>query len=296
MTLSNRNDISITELVFYTPALLFSVFLCLRHGFGPNKGWLFLLIFGLIRLVGASLELATIGFPTSIPLQTSAALLSSVGLSPLMFITLGLLFRVCKSINKNHYTVIQTMHIRLLRIPIIIALVLVIIGSNTSAGDLIHDGTYPIQQITKIGIIILVAIFAVIFAITALFMYRRSDAEPEERRLIKAIATSLPFLLIRLVYVVLIYFSHIRTFSILYGSIVALGCMAIMQEMLVVIIYIGVGLTLPRKTKEHRVQMESRWSRGRMRLAGGFQRFIQSLERPKAFFRRLRGHDRSIKG
>jgi hypothetical protein len=219
MTLSDRNNISIVELVVYTPALLFCVFLCIRHGFG-SKGWIFLLLFNAIRLAGASLELATIGFPTSIPLQTSAALLSSVGLSPLMFTTLGLLFRVCKSINKNHHTVFQTIHICLLRIPIVIALVLVIIGSNTSASDFINHGTYPIQLVTKIGIIVLVAVFAVIVMITAMFMIRRSHAEPGERRLINAIAASIPFLVVRLIYAVLIMLSHIRTFSILYGSVI----------------------------------------------------------------------------
>lgn len=249
MTLSNRTDISIVELVFFTPALLFSVFLCVRHGFGPNKGWLFLLIFSLIRLAGASLELATIGFPTNIPLQTSAVLLSSVGLSPLMFITLGLLFRVCKSINKNCHTIFQRIHIRLLRIPIIIAIVLVIIGSDASASDLTKHGTYPIKPMSKIGIILLVAVFAVIVLITTEFMIRRSYAEPAEQRLIHAVAASLPFLVIRLVYVLLVFFSHIRTFSILNGSLVAFGCMSLMQEMLVVIIYIGVGVILPRKNK-----------------------------------------------
>jgi hypothetical protein len=294
MTLSNRNDISIIELVVYTPAELFSIFLCIRHGFGPNKGWIFLLIFSLIRLVGASLDLATIGFPTSIPLQTTAALLSSVGLSPLLFTTLGLLFRVCKSINKEYQTIIQTIHIRLLRIPIIAALVLVVIGSDTSAGDLINHSTYPIQLITKIGVIILIAVFAIVVLITTTFMIRRSHAEPGERRLINAIAASLPFLAVRLIYVVLAMFSHIHTFSIIYGSVVSLGCMAIMQEMIVVIIYIGVGITLPRKFKEPRVQVqeESRWSRGRTTMAGGIERFKTFLERPKAFVQRLTGHKR----
>jgi hypothetical protein len=89
-------------------------------------------------------------------------------------------------------------------------------------------------------------------------------------------------------------FSHIHTFSIIYGSVVSLGCMAIMQEMIVVIIYIGVGITLPRKFKEPRVQVqeESRWSRGRTTMAGGIERFKTFLERPKAFVQRLTGHKR----
>lgn len=288
MTLSNRNDLSIVELIVYAPACLFGIFLCVRHGFGPNKGWIFLVTFSLVRISGASLELATISFPTSIPLQTSAALLSSVGLSPLLLITFGLLFRVCKSINKEYHTLIQTKHIRLMRLPIIAALVLVIIGSDNSASDLVHHGIYPIQVMTKVGIILLVAVFAFVVLVTAMFMFRSAHAEPGERRLIKAIAASVPSILIRLIYVVLITFSHIQMFSVLYGSVVGLGCMAIMQEMIVIIIYIGVGITLPRKIKEPRVQAESRWTRDRTIPEGRVGRSTAFLGRPAS------GHERVV--
>lgn len=250
MTLSDRNKLSIAELVCYTPALFCSVFLCIRHGFALYKGWIYLLLFSLVRISGASVELATIAAPTDIPLLTTAVLLSSIGLSPLLLTTLGLLHRVCKSINKEQPTIINARLIRLLRIPIVIGLVLVIIGSDNSASYVQKHGTYPIQIETKIGIIIIVAVFAAIVTITALFMSQRSNAEPGERRLIYAIVASIPSILVRLLYVLLIFFSNIQIFSILHGSVVALGCMAIMQELIVVIIYIGVGLTLPRRVKE----------------------------------------------
>jgi hypothetical protein len=250
MTLSNLNDLSIVELIGYTPACLCSTFLCIRHGFGINKGWIFLLMFSLIRIAGASLELATIRSPTSIPLLTSATLLSSIGLSPLLLTILGLLHRACKSINKEHRTIIQPIHIKLLRLPIILALVLVIIGSDNSANYLTHHGTYPIQHITKIGIIILIAVFAVVVLITGIFLFHNSHAEPGEQKLIYAIAASIPCILIRLIYVALVTFSHIQNFSVLHGSVVTFGCMAIMPELVAVIIYLGVGITLPPKRKE----------------------------------------------
>lgn len=250
MTLSNLNDLSIVELIGYTPACFCSTLLCIRHGFGLNKGWIFLLIFSLIRIAGASLELAIIHSPASVPLLTSATLLSSISLSPLLLTTLGLLNRACKNINKEHHTLIQSIHISLLRLPIIIALVLIIIGSDNSANYLTHHRTYPIQHITKIGIIILIAIFAVVVLITGIFMFNISHAEPGERGLIYAITASIPCILIRLIYVVLITFSHTQKFSVLHGSVVTFGCMAIMPELIAVIIYLGVGFTLPRKTKE----------------------------------------------
>jgi hypothetical protein len=250
MTLSNSNDLSIVELIFYTPACLFSIFLCLRHGFGMNKGWVFLLIFSLIRIAGASVQLATIGCPTSIPLLTTAALLASIGLSPLLLTVMGLQFRVCKSINKEYRTLIQPMTIRVAHLPIFVGLLLIIFGMDGSAAYLKKHGTFPTEVITKIGVLLLVAVFAFVVLTNAMFMFRSSHAEPGERRLLNAIAASIPSLLVRVLYIVLITFSHIQMFSILHGSIVALACMAIMQEMIVVLIYIGVGITLPRRIRK----------------------------------------------
>jgi len=111
-----------------------------------------------------------------------------------MFTTLGLLFRVCKSVNKEYHTLTRTIHIQLLRIPILVALVLVVIGSDASASDLINHGTYPIEFITKIGVIILIAVFAITITITASFMAYQAHAELGERRLVNAIAASIIFL------------------------------------------------------------------------------------------------------
>jgi hypothetical protein len=50
-------------------------------------------------------------------------------------------------------------------------------------------------------------------------------------------------------------------FSILHGSIIALACMAIMQEMIVVLIYIGVGITLWRRIKKPKEESQSNETR-----------------------------------
>lgn len=279
MALSNRNALSVAEIVLFTPAFLFTVFLCVRHGFGPNQGWLFLLLFVVIRLIGTSLELSTISNPTSIPLQTAAALLTSVGLSPLLFCTIGLLIRVCRSINKVRHTWIRDLYLRLLRIPIVLALVLVIIGSDESAGDLIHHGVYPIKPITKVGIIVLAVTFAIIVFTTGKFLLLRSDAEQSERRLLYAIAASLIPLLVRLINVFLTMFSHVRTFDVIYGSVVATACMGFMQEILVVMIYISIGISLPRFVYEA-TGKESMWSRFRARRRIRTMRFRKIFNLP----------------
>jgi hypothetical protein len=135
------------------------------------------------------------------------------------------------------------MAIRVAHLPIFVGPLLIIFGINGSASYLKKHGTLPTEVITKIGVLLLVAVFAFVVLTAATFIFRSSHAEPGERRLLNAIAASLPSLLVRVLYIVLIMFSRIRMFSILHGSIAALGHMEIMQEMIVVLIYIGVGIT-----------------------------------------------------
>jgi hypothetical protein len=71
-----------------------------------TKGWLILLIFSLIRIAGASLELATIGFLKLISLRTAAVFPPALAFSPLLLIALGLLHGISKGINKEYHTFI----------------------------------------------------------------------------------------------------------------------------------------------------------------------------------------------
>jgi hypothetical protein len=246
MTLTNRNDLSIVEVVFYAPILFLSILLCARHGF---EAWIAVLIFTLIRLAGASLELATIKHPT-IGIISSAVMLSSIGLSPLLLATLGLIMKVRESIDKEYHLRIRHIHLRVLRILILLGFALILIGMEIATHDYIVNGTFPINVTTKIGLVLLITIYAVLLLLTSFFFMKRSHAEPPERRLVKAIACSLPFILVRLIYAVLVIFSKVPAFNIFEARTVAYGLMAIFPEMVVVLLYVGVGMTLPRKTTQ----------------------------------------------
>lgn len=91
--LDDRAGVAIAEVIVYFPCLAASVYLCTRHGFKKVDGWLYTIIFCLIRLVGAILLLASYSNSSS-GLLTTSIVLSSVGLSPLLFATLGLLSRL----------------------------------------------------------------------------------------------------------------------------------------------------------------------------------------------------------
>jgi len=92
MGLSKQNGVSILELVIYFPLLVGAAVVCKRHGFGRSSGFIFTLILCLVRIVGACCELATIESDSKGLIETYL-ILQSVGLSPLLLATLGLLSR-----------------------------------------------------------------------------------------------------------------------------------------------------------------------------------------------------------
>jgi hypothetical protein len=88
-----RDGVSILELIAYLPALFVAALLVYRHGVRHSGGFIFLVIFTIVRIVGACCELATINKPST-GLYIAAAICSSIGLSPLLMTCSGLLSRV----------------------------------------------------------------------------------------------------------------------------------------------------------------------------------------------------------
>jgi hypothetical protein len=93
MHLNARGGISILELAIYAPSLFVAFFVCHRHGFGRSSGFIFTLILCLVRIIGAGCQLATYHGRPSNGLLEATIILDSIGLSPLLLATLGLLSR-----------------------------------------------------------------------------------------------------------------------------------------------------------------------------------------------------------
>lgn len=94
MAVSYRHGLSILEVVVYIPALFMALWMAYRHGFGRSSGWIFFVIFSLLRVIGSCCYLATISNPTSTNLYITWAVCNSIGLSPLTLACIGLLSRV----------------------------------------------------------------------------------------------------------------------------------------------------------------------------------------------------------
>ncbi|KAH9234213.1 hypothetical protein K456DRAFT_1947575, partial [Colletotrichum gloeosporioides 23] len=111
------------------------------------------------------------------------------------------------------------------------------------------DGTYQPQAITTASILLY---FAGFIAITAVIVVSRQAFTPLsqvphiERRLLVAIFLAWPFLLTRIIYSILGTFLRSKMFSMVRGDLGVYVAMAVIEEFVVIGIYLALGFFLVR--------------------------------------------------
>ncbi|KAL8371422.1 hypothetical protein RB595_001293 [Gaeumannomyces hyphopodioides] len=258
--LTTHNRISIAEICVYTPSLAVAIVLAIRHGFQRSSGWFYLILFSIIRLLAASLQLATINSPDNIGLVVGAMSLQAAGLSPLILISVGLLGRVSANIAKStsnaglHRRIFQLLHV-----VVLIGLILSIIGGN-KLGDSIGDleaqpggtfgalGSLQTPDESRAGIGLMLAGFGIVAGATAALSLQARSIETGERRVLGAVAVALPFVAVRIVYsAIATYDSSNRNFRWFdagpsyYSYLIG---MDVCMEMLAVLVFLTAGLLI----------------------------------------------------
>ena len=158
---------------------------------------------------------------------------------------------------------------QLAELLITVGLILSIIGGVNAGEDFGKTGIYKTQGLSKAGLGLFIAAFVILCLITATLVQSIRHAEEGEKRILLAVAVSLPFLLVRLVYSALAVFANKRSFSLFYGDVSILLFMALLEEVIVVVIYEGVGLTLKKVGKDRVAGGERGSGEHMMRMEGG---------------------------
>jgi hypothetical protein len=254
MTLDFHNGVSIAEVVIYTPCLAVAILLSFRHGFRRNAGWLFLIVFCLARIIGPCMQLATISQPTNVSLYTGSAILQNIGLSPLELAAIGLISRCLDSIHKSVNTFVDTRILKIIELLILVGLILGIVGGIDAGNTFETTGTYQPGTLNKAGTSLFIVSYLCIVLATVLTFFSISHAEEGEKRLLFAVAVSLPFLLVRLIFSIFSTFTKNKNFNLLDGNVTVLLCVALIEELIVVLVFEGVGLTLHQVPKEQHVE------------------------------------------
>ncbi|KAI1752406.1 hypothetical protein F4782DRAFT_501720 [Xylaria castorea] len=298
MGLTTHNIISIVQIIFFIPFLAIAIFLCIRHGFGHNAGWILLIIFSLARLIGASLQLATIAQPKNISLYIGVLTLQSIGLSNFIILMFAMLNRALESIEKARSTVLYPRILQYVQLLVLISLILGAVGSSTTSYG--ETGVYKVSTLSQAGVGLTIAEFGLLVLATVVVGLNVSYAEPGEKRIVLAVALSLPFLFVRVLYSAIGTFQPGSAFSVLTGNIYIFLGTVVIEEIIIVLIIEAMGLTLQVSPKTDTPSSSGLFKR----LGGGLfnhveRRFDGGYEprRPhRAGGRRERRHDRRYDG
>ncbi|RAK95515.1 uncharacterized protein BO80DRAFT_469349 [Aspergillus ibericus CBS 121593] len=240
MAVNYRHGLSILELIVYVPTLFISLWMGFRHGFKRSSGWVLLVIFSLARIIGSCCYLATISHPATIDLYIAWGVCTSIGLAPLISTCIALLSRANDSIERKTGRGIHPLIFRLLSLITLAGMVLCIVGStqSTNLTDIVNSSE------AKIGDVLYLVAWVGLCAMLLLIGSKYQSIEDGEHRLLLAVGISVPLLLIRLIYSLLSVFTHRSTFSMFTGNVTVMLVMTVLEEIVIVVVCLGVGVTL----------------------------------------------------
>ncbi|KAF2241062.1 hypothetical protein BU26DRAFT_410496, partial [Trematosphaeria pertusa] len=252
--------VSVVELVFYIPTLILALIVCSRHGFRRSSGWVYTLVLCIVRIVGAICQLVSYHDHSS-GVITATAVIDSIGLSPLLLATLGVLSRFVDFINAKSGATFTVKHFRLLQVLITVGLVLNIVGGTS--GNVQPDGKIEVQTTSKVGIILFIVSHVGLVLVYAASVPRTACVPPKERRVPVALLLALPFVLVRLVYSACAVFLHNHLFNIITGSVPVYVVMAVVEEFIVVAIYLLLGFAVDKLDDTQQGPLASRPWKGK---------------------------------
>ncbi|KAH0838637.1 hypothetical protein J3R83DRAFT_6960 [Lanmaoa asiatica] len=202
MSLNTQGIISAVTIAIYVPIFLLAFRIAYRYGVG-ERGWLLLVIFSLIRIVGGALLVAAeLTVPVVTGLYIGGYALEASGLSPLLLSTLGLLEIITEGPDRGR----KHAHVfRILHIVGTLALVLMIIGiSYTSSSSANTE--------RRVGVLLFAGLYICLVALAVMQWANRHRLMKYRKQLLVAVSAALPFLAVRTLYSVLSTFSS-STFS-----------------------------------------------------------------------------------
>ena len=122
----------------------------------------------------------------------------------------------------------------------LVGVILSIVGTTQNSD--ITQGIVTIE--TKIGLIFYLITWVCLCGLFVVILKRTESIEDGEHRLLLAVAVSVPLILVRLVYSYIFAFGGNSDFSLLSGNVTIQLVMCVLEEILVVLVCLGIGLTL----------------------------------------------------
>ncbi|KAL8969738.1 MAG: hypothetical protein Q9183_001857 [Haloplaca sp. 2 TL-2023] len=228
-----------------------------RHG-PKQRAWVALGILAVIRVVGDAMELVSLRRRNN-GYFIAAAILNGIGLNALLSAMAGLLGRANNVLltmqanqdsekGKNGHSGLRAKFVRkfkMIHVPLVVAVILTSIGSSyIYDSDSTNNPTG--RSLAQAGIIVFMVVLLGLVLLTSFTFGRFLQLPTGEKRILIAVAVSIPFLATRLTWSLLVYFDRKSTlFELKGGNIFVRSFMAVMEEWIVVILYLAAGLAAP---------------------------------------------------
>lgn len=250
--ISSSEILDIVEIVYFGPALLASAFVCVKHGFSRESGWLLLVILSLVRVIGASTGIAAVEDPTNTNLVICSLIMAGIG-STLMVATLtGIVNRIDSGSGRSPLPprvrkLVQTIGLA--------AVVLGIVGGIKIAGsdpDTRSDGyTY-----TKAAIILVLVQYLASIAILSFSTLNMRYILAGDRTLFFCVSIAAPFVLVRVIYSICAAFNPTSSIFSLRSDtntvIAVRAVLGIAMEIIAVSLFVFGGIKAPKISKGER--------------------------------------------
>jgi hypothetical protein len=159
-------------------------------------------------------------------------------------------------INARSQGMLTVKHFRLIQLLITLGLILSIAGG--SSGNTNSDGKITVSTTSKVGVVLFIVAYCALCMVCLVSMSSISYVPTFERRIAIGVIVALPFILVRLTYSALVVFVHNHLFNIINGSVAVFVAMRVVEEFIVVFIYILLGFTLERLQPDQQGEIASR--------------------------------------
>jgi len=230
------NSLSTASLAIYAVLSLPVFYILVKHWRQGLLGWLFLFIFCTIRLIGGALSLNSV--------SSTGSLLSSVGLSPLLLATSGILHeaRIYRIPYLNRK--VEWIYILLFHLLVVAGVVMVAMG----ASDLQSKDPKPSDEtIIKVGVSILTVSWLVLVAWSSATLVsnrhiKTAVAHREGTVLFNSVCFALGFVGVRVVYSLVAFITGAAYLNPVTGSIAARVLLGFLPELIATLAFIAAGI------------------------------------------------------
>lgn len=156
----------------------------------------------------------------------------------------------------------------------VVGAIIGVVGGTKMTSSGLNNVT--INGYVKAAVIIFLILFLIVLGILGFFAATRSCIETGEKRLLIAVALSTPFYFVRLLYALIGDFGNNPDFSSLTGSTTIFLAMAVIEEFVIVVVCLAIGLTLRVIPKSQREAIEATKRKPKVGNQTGYQQQQQS--------------------